>query len=118
LLAEKERLETLIVNQKNIIRHDIDELKAEFKKEIKPALDTATFVRRFVIPQKRNQVFLRLGTNVAIDVLFSTFFPRSNILIRTFAPKMIKKYISYLLRGSQPGPRANGQFMKMTDRSY
>jgi len=98
LLAEKSRLEMLILNQKNIVRHDLDELKAVFKKEIKPALDSASLIRKIIAPKNRPQTLITLGTSIAIDVVFTSLFGKSNLLIRAFVPRLMKNYAGNLLR--------------------
>lgn len=97
LLREKARLEALIENQKNIVRHDLDELKTEFKKEIKPAMDAASFIKKVALPEKRKKTMLHVGAGVAIDLIIGSIFPKSNFLLRLFIPKLLKKYTTYYL---------------------
>ena len=97
LLSEKRRLEALIQYQKNIIRHDFDELKSQFKKEIKPALDTATFVKRIARPETRLETLLVAGSGIAIDFAFRRLFGRSNFLIQMLLPKLVKRYAKRFL---------------------
>jgi hypothetical protein len=94
LLNEKERLERLIENQKNIIRHDLDELKIEFKKEIKPAIDAAMFVKRFAKPQTRKQAILTTGTGIILDLALRKILKGSNVVIQFLLPRLIKNYTS------------------------
>lgn len=97
LLQEKARLEALIENQKNIVRHDLDELKIEFKKEIKPAIDAASFIKKVAFPEKRKKTILNVGAGVAIDLIVGSIFPKSSFLLRLFIPKLLKKYTTYYL---------------------
>jgi hypothetical protein len=97
LLAEREKLETLIVKQKNIIRHDIDELKTEFKKEVSPAMEVVSFIKKVITPETRKQTFITLGTNVAIDIFFTTLFGRTNMLMRLVVPRLLKNYTTHFL---------------------
>lgn len=92
LLAEKERLEHLIRIQKNIIRHDLDELKMQFRKEIRPAIDAAGFIKKIMSPDTRKSTLLYIGANFIFDLVFSGIFRRSHILVRLFAPRLMKKY--------------------------
>lgn len=92
LLSEKKRLEGLIEYQKNIIRHDLDELKNQFKREIKPALDTASFVKRIAKPETRLETLLMAGSGVAIDLVFRKLFGKSNFLIQMIVSKLLKRY--------------------------
>jgi hypothetical protein len=98
LLREKARLEVLIQNQKNIVRHDVDELRAEFKKEIKPVVDTATFFKKVIVPVTRNQTLLNVGANAAIDMAFTAFLGRSSFLVRAILPRIIKTYTGSFLQ--------------------
>jgi hypothetical protein len=97
LLNEKERLERLIENQKNIIRHDLDELKIEFKKEIKPAIDAAMFVKRFAKPQTRKQAIFTTGTGIILDLALRKILKGSNVIIQFLVPRLIKNYTSNML---------------------
>jgi hypothetical protein len=97
LLSEKKRLEELIQCQKNIIRHDFDELKNQFKKEIKPALDTASFVKRIARPETRMETLLMAGSGIAIDFAFKRLFGKSNFLIQMILPKLVKRYAKRFL---------------------
>jgi hypothetical protein len=98
LQAEKKRLEMLIDNQKNIIRHDLDELKAEFKKEIKPAIEAANFIRKVATPLRRKETLLAVSTGLIVDFALKKIFQRSNLLFQVLFPKLIKRYSSQLLQ--------------------
>jgi hypothetical protein len=97
LLAEKDHLERLIENQKNIIRHDLDELKMEFRKEIKPAIDAATFIKKFAKPQTRKQAIFTTGTGVILDLALRKILKGSNVLIQFLLPRLIRNYTSNIL---------------------
>lgn len=90
LLREKQRLQLLIENQKNIVRHDFQELRTQFRKELRPALDAANFIKQFARPQKRNQTLLTLGIGFAIDFSSRLLFQKSNVLVRTIIPLIAK----------------------------
>jgi hypothetical protein len=97
LLDEKQRLEMLIENQKNIVRHDFDELKGQFKKEIKPALDAAAFVKKVAKPTTRNETVLRAAAGIVLDLALRKLLFRSNFLVQLLIPKIAKNYASHLL---------------------
>src|SRR5687768_16677062 len=97
LISEKARLERLIENQKNIIRHDLDELKAEFKKEIKPAIDAASFVKKLAKPETRNETLVTIGSNIALDLILKRALRGSNLLVQLILPKIIKNYTTHFL---------------------
>jgi hypothetical protein len=94
LQNERGRLEMQIANQKNIVRHDFDELKSEFRKEIKPALEAAQFVKKFTSPSHRSETFLQLAAVLVIDLLIKKMLQRSGILLQLFLPGLAKKYTS------------------------
>jgi hypothetical protein len=102
LLAEKARLEVLIQRQKNIVRHDVDELRAEFKKEIRPVVETASFFKKMVAPEKRNQTILTTGASIAIDLAFTALLSKSNLVVRLLVPGIVKNYTSQLLKRLNP----------------
>jgi hypothetical protein len=94
LQSERERLEMQIANQKNIVRHDFDELKAEFRKEIKPALEAAQFVKRFTSRSQRSETLLQLGASLVADIAVKRMLHRSSFLLQLFLPGLAKKYAS------------------------
>jgi hypothetical protein len=96
LLDEKKRLESLIENQKNIIRHDLEELKNEFKKEIRPAIEAATFIKKVAKPETRNQTIMSVGANLAVDFIIGRILGKSNFIVKLFLPKLIKNYSSHI----------------------
>jgi len=98
LLAEKKRLEILIVNQKNIVRHDVDELKAEFRREVRPAADAAAFLKKIIAPLATNQTLVRLGTDTALDLFFTSLFGRSTLLTRAITPALMRNISSYMFQ--------------------
>jgi hypothetical protein len=97
LIDEKYRLERLIENQRNIIRHDLAELKNEFKKEIRPAIDAATFVRKFAQPLSRKQAIITTGTGIILDLVLRKVLKGSNVLIQFALPRLIKSYTRNVL---------------------
>jgi len=108
LLNEKQRLQLLIENQKNIVRHDFQELRSQFRKELRPALDAANFVRRFTVPEKRNQTLLTLGIGFAIDFSSRLLLQRSNVFVRTIIP-MIAKGVSTKFLSRNNGHKSTNQ---------
>lgn len=103
LLHEKQRLLLLIENQKNIIRHDFQVLREQAKKQVKPAIDAAKFVKSFSEPGKRNQTIFRLGLGLAIDVTSRMLFSKSNLLVRTVVPMVAKSFSQrFLNKNNRP----------------
>lgn len=109
LLDERKRLELLIENQKNIIRHDLEELKNEFKKEIRPAIDAATFVKKLTKPETRNETILKVGANLAFDIVLNSVFNKSNFLVKLIVPRLLKNYTSHILYKFQGNAKSNGR---------
>jgi hypothetical protein len=97
LIAEKKRIEALIEYQKNIIRHDFDELKNQFKKEIKPALDAASFVKQVAKPETRTKTLLLVGSGIVLDLALKRLLGKSNILTQMILPRLIKRYTKRFL---------------------
>jgi hypothetical protein len=104
LVAERVRIEKLIENQKNIIRHDLDELKAEFKKEIRPAVEAASFVKKLALPETRKATMFSLGANLTIDLLLKRILKGKNVIAQVLIPKVAKNLISYFITGKKTQP--------------
>ena len=100
LLAERKQLETLIDKQKNLIRHDLDEIKNEFKKEIKPAIEAGNFIKKLISPETRNRTIVTTGASIIIDLLVKKLLGNSNLLARVLIPTLLKNYSSYLFNKS------------------
>jgi len=109
LVAERHRLEQLIDNQKNIIRHDLDELKAEFKKEIRPAIEAAGFIKKIAKPETRNETLFNIGANLAIDLLLKRMLRKSNVVFQVLLPRIIKNYSTHLIYNIRSRSNGNGQ---------
>ncbi|MBT1702418.1 hypothetical protein [Chryseosolibacter indicus] len=109
LLNERKRLEILIENQKNIIRHDLEELKNEFKKEIRPAVEAASFVKKIAKPETRNGTLLKAGASLAFDFALKRMFNKSNFVIQWIVPRLLKNYTSHILYKWQETPTHNGR---------
>jgi hypothetical protein len=98
LQTERERLEMQIQNQKNIIRHDLDELKIEFKKEIKPALDAAQFIRKIATPENRRETIKQIGATLLIELAVRKMLQRSNLLLQVILPALTRSYTQHFIK--------------------
>jgi hypothetical protein len=116
LVLERARLETLIENQKNIIRHDFDELKSEFKREIKPAIDTANFVKKFVKPETRNQTIAKVGVTIALDLILRRAMRGSNVLAQVLIPRLLKNYTTHFLHFLKKPEATPSAFSRIKER--
>lgn len=117
LLQERARLQALIENQKNIVRHDLDELKAEFKKEIKPAIDAASFVKKLAKPETRNETIVTIGSNIALDLILKRMLRGSNLLVQLILPKIIKNYTTHFLHSFKKPTIQNIKTMRESEHS-
>ena len=96
---ERERLESLILFQKSVVRQDLDDLKAEIKQEVKPVTDAFNLGKKFVSKETRNPTLFRLGANLLTDVLLRRLFAKSNLLIQLTLPALLKNYSSHAFVG-------------------
>jgi hypothetical protein len=116
LLSERKRLEALIDNQRNIIRHDFDELKIEFRKEIKPALEAAHFVRKIASPHDRRQTVMSAGASLLLDIVVKKLLSRSNILLQVLLPGIVKNYTMHFITKLTPA-LSQGKIQKRSGRN-
>jgi len=97
LQIERERIEDMIKVQKLRIRHDIDELKIEAKREFKPVSDAADFVKKLTNPATRNDTLLGIGTSLTIEVLIRRLFAKSGFITQLVLPPLLKNYSTHML---------------------
>lgn len=90
LIREKFRIEQQIAIQKNIVSHDVDELKSQFKKQVKPAIEAAHFVRRISRSETRGNALLNLAANLAVDIAVKRMLRNSNAAVQVVLPRIIK----------------------------
>jgi hypothetical protein len=94
LLAERQRLEVLLEQQKNQVRIDFENLKDEFQEKMRPAMEAASFVKNFSNP--RNDSALNVGANITIEYIIRKLFSK-NILLQFLVPTIFKNYSSQML---------------------
>jgi len=93
LLKEKERLETALALQKEIIHQDFVELKEEYRSVI----DLVSKVGKIASADKSNPL-IAAGVNLASDIfLGNMLFARSNSAVKYTVPFIAKKAVTYLL---------------------
>lgn len=92
LRNERQRLEELIRQQKNLIRHDLDNLKADIKQELRPAIKATNFIKKFTAGETRNQTILQAGSTVLIDIVLRRLFAKSGFLIQLILPGLLKNF--------------------------
>jgi len=97
LLLRKRNLENLLHAQKELIRLDIQELKAE----IKPMLGAASSLSDFVTRDKRSWL-LGIGANKVIDLLVKrVVLAKSGWIAKLVVPFFIKNYSSHFIARHQ-----------------
>jgi hypothetical protein len=93
LLAEKKRLQTLAQAQKELIQHDIAEIKNQFK----PVMEAASFIGK-VTTRDRTNPLLNLGINSVIDLLVkNVLLSKAGWLGRRIIPFFLKNYSSHII---------------------
>jgi hypothetical protein len=90
LLDEKERLQSLLIIQKEAVRRDIHEIK----EELKPVTSVISFASRLLTRDSNNPVFTA-GANTLIDlVVKKMLLSRAGWFTRLAIPILLKNYSS------------------------
>lgn len=93
LLDEKERLQSLLIAQKEIIREDIREIK----EDLAPVRSAISLAGKFVTRDKHNWV-LNAGANTVIDlVVKKLILSRAGWITRLVVPFLVKNYSSHII---------------------
>jgi hypothetical protein len=93
LIEEKQNLEVLLKAQKELIRADVMELKAE----IKPVADFLGSVKKFVSRDKA-EILLNLGSDIAVNTLVKkVLLGKAGWLARLIIPYVMKNFTSNFL---------------------
>jgi hypothetical protein len=93
LLDEKERLQSLLSVQKQVLRDDFRQIKLE----IEPLRNVASFAGKLVTREKDMWV-LNTGANTVIDLVFKKLIlSRAGWLTKTIIPFVLKNYSSHVL---------------------
>jgi hypothetical protein len=99
LIKEKQQLEVLLQAQKELIRYDVSQLRQQFQ----PAVDTVSFLGKFIHKDKSNAIITG-GANRVIDlVLKKLILARSGWLTRLIVPFLVKNYSSHLIHEKKEG---------------
>jgi hypothetical protein len=97
LKAERLRLTTLISQQKNLVRHDMDLLKEEMAQKLHPVAKAADFVKKIASPETRTASLLQIGSTMLIEALVRKYFAKSNLVVQMVVPNLVKNYSTHLL---------------------
>ena len=93
LLAEKQRLQTLLQTQKSIIRQDIDEIK----EELVPVKTAINFIGKLTTQDHSNPI-LNGTINTIIDLVMNKLvLARSGWITRFIVPFLVKNFSSHIV---------------------
>lgn len=93
LLEEKQRLQTLINAQKELVRYDIQELK----KELKPVGVAFSFLKNITSRSGKNSL-LNYGVDVIVDLLFKKIIlSNAGWVTRLTLPFLLRNYSSNVI---------------------
>ncbi|RYY56871.1 MAG: hypothetical protein EOO09_04705 [Chitinophagaceae bacterium] len=97
LIEEKERLQTLLSHQKEVLRDDIRGIKEEFE----PVRAAAGFVGKFFKKDKTNPL-LNIASNRVINLVVKNLFLRNaGWFTRLAVPFLAKNFSSHVLAGNK-----------------
>lgn len=93
LLQEKQRLQALLQAQKELVRHDIDEIKLE----LAPARAAISFIGKLTIAEPGNPLIT--GTvNTVVDIIMrNLLLARAGWITKLVVPFFVKNFSSHLI---------------------
>jgi len=93
LVEEKQRLEVLLVAQKQVLRNDVQELKTQ----LEPLKHAVEFIRKITTKDK-TALLLTIGSDIVINSVVKRFvLSRAGWFVRNVAPYFLKNYSSHFL---------------------
>ena len=93
LIEEKQKLEALLMAQKELVRYDVQELKLE----LQPLRDIAANIKKFTTKDKTS-LLLNFGSDTIINtVVKKILLGRAGWLTRLIVPYLMKNYSSHFL---------------------
>jgi hypothetical protein len=93
LLEEKQRLEVLLVEQRQVLRSDVQELKAQ----LEPLRRVVEFIRKITTKDK-TAFLLTIGSDIVINSVVKRFIlSRAGWFVRNVVPYFLKNYSSHFL---------------------
>jgi hypothetical protein len=99
LLEEKQQLEVLLNAQKELIRYDFRELKAEFQ----PVIKTVGLAGKMFTKDKTNAL-LNTGADTLIDIIVKkVLLGKAGWITRTIVPFLIKNVSSHVIAEKKGG---------------
>jgi len=93
LLEEKRRLEVLSVEQRQVLRDDVRELKIQ----LEPLKRVVEFVRK-ITTRDKTALLLTIGSDIVINSVVKRFIlSRAGWFVRNVVPYFLKNYSSHFL---------------------
>ena len=93
LVEEKQRLEVLLVAQKEVLRNDVQELKTQ----LEPLKHAVEFIRKITTKDK-TALLLTIGSDIVINSVVKRFIlSRAGWFVRNVVPYFLKNYSSHFL---------------------
>jgi hypothetical protein len=93
LIAEKQRMEFLLAAQKELVKYDLQELKAE----LKPAISAVAMLGKVTTMDSSNPL-INGFTNTAIDLVVKKgLLGRAGWVTRLLVPVLLKNYSSHFI---------------------
>ena len=93
LLKERQRLEVLLLEQRQVLQSDVQELKTQLE-PLKHAVD---FIRKITTKDKTS-LLLTIGSDIVINSVVKRFvLSRAGWFVRNVAPYFLKNYSSHFL---------------------
>ncbi|MCG2614334.1 hypothetical protein LZZ85_08575 [Terrimonas sp. NA20] len=97
LLTEKERLKTLLQAQKQILRQDVEDIKAE----LQPVKNAISLVGKFTTRDKSNPLLTSATESIIDLVVKRLLLSRTGWLTKLVVPFLMKNVSSHLVNANQ-----------------
>jgi len=93
LLEEKQRLEVLLVEQRQVLRSDVQELKTQ----LEPLKRVVEFIRK-ITTKDRTALLMTIGSDIVINSVVKRFvLSRTGWFVRNIVPYFLRNYSSHFL---------------------
>ena len=93
LLEEKQRLEALLTEQRQLLRNDVQELKTQ----LEPLKNAVDFIRKITTKDKTS-LLLTIGSDIVINSVVKRFvLSRAGWFVRNVVPYFLGNYSSHFL---------------------
>jgi hypothetical protein len=93
LIEEKQKLEVLLKAQKELIRYDVDELKAQ----VKPVTDVIANLKKFTSRDK-TELLVNIGSDIAVNTLVKRLIlGNAGWLAKLIIPYFMKNFTSNIV---------------------